>query len=43
MLYNLEPGPRPLMSAGMPSEVIEQLIPVAWKDQWAPMQPFLLG
>jgi hemerythrin-like domain-containing protein len=42
MLYNLEPGPRSMLASRMPSEMIEQLVPVAWKDQWAPMKPFLL-
>jgi hemerythrin-like domain-containing protein len=42
ILYNLEPGPRSLLSSGMPSELIEKLVPVTWKDQWAPMKPFLL-
>jgi hypothetical protein len=42
MLYNLEPGPRSMLASGIPSEMTEQLIPVVWKDQWAPMKPFLL-
>ena len=42
MLYNLEPGPRSILASGMPSEMTEQLVPVVWKDQWAPMKPFLL-
>jgi hypothetical protein len=42
MLYNLEPGPRSILASRMPSEMTEQLVPVAWKDQWAPMKPFLL-
>jgi hemerythrin-like domain-containing protein len=42
LLYNLEPGPRSMLASNMPSEMIEQLVPVAWKDQWAPMKPFLL-
>jgi hemerythrin-like domain-containing protein len=42
LLYNLEPGPRSMLASRMPSEMIEQLVPVVWKDQWAPMKPFLL-
>ena len=42
MLYNLEPGPRSILASHMPSEITEQLVPVDWKDQWAPMKPFLL-
>ena len=42
MLYNLEPGPRSILASRMPPEMTEQLVPVAWKDQWAPMKPFLL-
>lgn len=42
MLYNLEPGPRSILASHMPSEMTEQLVPVAWKDKWAPMKPFLL-
>ena len=42
MLYNLEPGPRSMLASRMPPEMMEQLVPVAWKDRWAPMKPFLL-
>jgi hemerythrin-like domain-containing protein len=42
MLYNLEPGPRSILASHMPSEMTEQLVPVEWKGQWAPMKPFLL-
>ena len=41
-LYNLPPEQRAVLSRAMPPMVIEQLVPVAWKEQWAPMQPFLL-
>jgi hypothetical protein len=30
------------MAASMPSMVLDELIPKAWKEQWAPMKPFLL-
>lgn len=42
ILYNLAPGPRSMMASHMPSEIIEHLVPVVWKDKWAPMKPFLL-
>lgn len=42
MLYNLQPDKRALMAADFPPEVSQHLIPVAWKDQWATMKPFLL-
>jgi hypothetical protein len=42
LLYNLEPEDRAVMAQAMPPAVTQQLVPVAWHDQWAPMQPFLL-
>ena len=42
VLYNLEPADRAVMNAAMPPIVTQQLVPVAWKEQWAPMKPFLL-
>lgn len=42
MLYNLEPEDRAVMSALLPPIITQQLIPGPWKDQWAPMRPFLL-
>ena len=42
MLYNLQPDMRARMAAEFPPEVTQHLIPVAWKDQWATMKPFLL-
>jgi hypothetical protein len=42
LLYNLEGADRAYMMATMPPEVTQQLVPVVWKDEWAPMQPFLL-
>lgn len=41
-LFNLEAEDRAVMAATMSSMVTEQLIPKAWKAEWAPMQPFLL-
>jgi hemerythrin-like domain-containing protein len=42
LLYNLAPGDREIMAKAMPPAVTQQLVPVAWRAQWAPMQPFLL-
>ncbi len=42
VLYNLEGEERAAMSATLPKNLVEELIPVTWKDQWAPMLPFLL-
>jgi hypothetical protein len=42
VLYNLEPEDRAVMAQAMPPAVTQQLVPVAWRDQWAPMKPFLL-
>lgn len=41
-LYNLPPDQRAILSRAMPPMVTQQLVPVVWKEQWAPMQPFLL-
>jgi hemerythrin-like domain-containing protein len=42
LLYNLEPDDRAHFLAVMPAQVTQQLVPVVWKDEWAPMKPFLL-
>lgn len=42
VFYNLEGADREQMMATMPTEVTQQLVPVVWKDEWAPMKPFLL-
>jgi iron-sulfur cluster repair protein YtfE (RIC family) len=42
LLYNLEADDRAYFLAVMPPEVTQQLVPVVWKDEWAPMRPFLL-
>ena len=42
LLYNLEADDRAYFLAVMPLEVTQQLVPVVWKDEWAPMKPFLL-
>ena len=43
VLYNLSPEDRATMAEGMPPIVVQQLVPVAWKEKWEPMSPFLLG
>jgi hemerythrin-like domain-containing protein len=42
ILHNLSPEDRALMAQQMPPVVSQELVPVAWKEQWAPMKPFLL-
>jgi len=42
VLFNLSGEDRNTMAAKFPSTVVEELIPNAWKEQWAPMKPFLL-
>jgi hypothetical protein len=42
VLFNLDAEDRAVMAASMPAMVVEELIPKAWKEQWAPMKPFLL-
>jgi hypothetical protein len=42
VLYNLSTEDRAIMSQVMPPVVIQQLVPIEWKERWAPMLPFLL-
>ncbi len=42
VLYNLEPDDRAAMAFSYPPVITQQLVPVVWKQAWAPMQPFLL-
>jgi len=42
MLYNLPVEERKVFSRGMPAEVIQNLVPVVWKEKWESMAPFLL-
>ena len=42
LLHNLEPEDRAFMAAEMPPVISQELVPVVWKDRWAPMKPFLL-
>lgn len=41
-LYNLPPDQRAIMARAMPPVVVQELVPVAWRERWAPMEPFLL-
>jgi hemerythrin-like domain-containing protein len=41
-VYNLTSPDREEFMALLPPVVTQQLIPIVWKDQWAPMKPFLL-
>jgi hemerythrin-like domain-containing protein len=42
VLYNLPAEERAILAQKMPPIVTQQLVPVDWKERWAPMQPFLL-
>jgi hemerythrin-like domain-containing protein len=42
ILHNLEPEDRAHMAGEMPPVISQELVPVVWKDKWAPMKPFLL-
>jgi len=42
VLYNLDQEERIKFSVNFPPAIVNELIPIAWKDQWAPMKPFLL-
>ncbi len=42
LLFNLAPDERAVMAAELPEGVVQELIPKTWKEQWSPMQPFLL-
>jgi hypothetical protein len=42
VLYNLSPDDRAVMVAAMPPNVLTELVPIAWADDWRPMKPFLL-
>ena len=41
LLYNSEPEDRAAFSSFMPPELTQQLVPIVWQDEWAPMKPFL--
>jgi hypothetical protein len=42
MLFNLSAEDRAILSQAMPPIITQELVPVAWKEKWAPMAPFLL-
>jgi hemerythrin-like domain-containing protein len=42
LLYNLPPEDRSSLAQVFPPVVTQQLVPVAWKEKWASMKPFLL-
>jgi hypothetical protein len=42
ILYNLPADERAMMASRMPPAVSQELVPGVWKEQWAPMKPFLL-
>jgi hemerythrin-like domain-containing protein len=43
VLYNLSKPDRAIMAQAMPPAVTQELVPGVWKEQWAPMKPFLLS
>jgi hypothetical protein len=43
MYFNLEPADRRNFSGKLPPPVVQQLIPLDWREIWAPMKPFLLA
>ena len=43
ILYNLPSEDRAAIAAEMPPVVTQQLVPVIWKEKWAPMTPVLLS
>jgi hypothetical protein len=43
LLYNLPEEDRKLFSQDMPAEVLQNLVPVVWKEKWASMTPYLLA
>ena len=43
ILYNLPVAIRDAMAEGMPAEVVEQLVPIVWREKWEAMKPFLLA
>jgi hemerythrin-like domain-containing protein len=42
ILHNLSAEDRATMAQYMPPVVSQELVPVVWKEHWAPMKPFLL-
>ncbi len=42
LLYSLDPERRAAFAARFPEPLVKQVIPIDWKDKWAPMKPWLL-
>jgi hypothetical protein len=42
ILYNLTREDREAMATMIPKTLVEEMVPVVWKEKWAPMKPFLL-
>lgn len=42
LLHNLNQEDRTVFAFFLPPELTQTLIPIVWKPQWAPMQPFFL-
>jgi hemerythrin-like domain-containing protein len=42
LFYNLPPEERADMAQAAPPVLLQELLPVVWKEKWAPMEPFLL-
>jgi hypothetical protein len=42
VLYNLSPAERAEMSQSMPAHLTKMMVPIIWKNEWAPMKPYLL-
>jgi hypothetical protein len=43
ILYNLDPGPRKAMAAGMPKVLTKFIMPVLWRKKWIRMKPYFLS
>jgi hemerythrin-like domain-containing protein len=43
VLYNLPDEQRAYLSRGLPPALTQELVPITWRDRWAPMKPFLLA
>jgi hypothetical protein len=42
ILFNLEADDRATMASMFPQPLVEEMVPVVWKDKWESMKPFLL-
>lgn len=42
VLYNLEAEDRALVAENLPPAIVNELVPLTWKEQWAPMKPLLI-